>query len=264
MTRLPIAVPFAIAAGHVRALHLKAYIEQRIRRPVPPYACVVPGSTPVVAFGEFRRAAVATLGLNPSRIEFVDHDGREFTGAARRLATVASLGVRQLSSASLAAVAQVLSDCEGYFRRRPYMRWFGQLVSILTACGASYHDGTACHLDLVQWATDPTWAKLEPASLRRQLITADAAFLMEELRNERIRLLLVNGNGVWSELSCQDVQEHAPIAGLGWRNIRIFTGMLEGVRVIAWSANLQSSRGVTTAQRQELAQRVAALAEARR
>ena len=31
---------------------------------------VIAGSTPVVAFGDVRRARVATLGLNPSRAEF--------------------------------------------------------------------------------------------------------------------------------------------------------------------------------------------------
>jgi hypothetical protein len=51
-------------------------------------------------------------------------------------------------------------------------------------------------------------------------------------------------------------------AGLGWRDIRICTGKYEGVRVIAWSANLQSSRGVTTAQREELVRRVGALVTA--
>lgn len=239
------------------------YVEQRIRRPVPPNASVVPGSTPVVAFGEFRRATVATLGLNPSRVEFLDHDGRELKGDAQRLATLASLGFCDLGSAPLPAVAQVLADCESYFHRRPYMRWFGQLVPILAACGASYQYGTACHLDLVQWATDPTWAKLEPASLRRQLVADDAAFLREQLRSERIKLLLVNGNGVWSELRCGDVQEHKPIAGLGWRDIRILTGTYEGVRVVAWSANLQSSRGVTTAQRTELARRIGNLVSGR-
>lgn len=51
------------------------YIEQRIRRPVPADSCVVPGSTPVVAFGDARAATVATLGLNPSRKEFLDEIG---------------------------------------------------------------------------------------------------------------------------------------------------------------------------------------------
>ena len=46
------------------------YVEARIRRPPPEDCRVVVGSTPVVAFGDPRRSRVATLGLNPSRIEF--------------------------------------------------------------------------------------------------------------------------------------------------------------------------------------------------
>ena len=45
------------------------YIEQRIRRPIPSDTYVVPGSTPVVAFGNALTATVATLGINPSRAE---------------------------------------------------------------------------------------------------------------------------------------------------------------------------------------------------
>ena len=46
------------------------YVEDRIRRPAPERCFVVPASTPVVAFGNPGVARVATLGLNPSRIEF--------------------------------------------------------------------------------------------------------------------------------------------------------------------------------------------------
>lgn len=45
---------------------IPAYIEARIRRSPPKRTCVVPGSTPVLAFGDAPSACVATLGLNPS------------------------------------------------------------------------------------------------------------------------------------------------------------------------------------------------------
>jgi hypothetical protein len=126
------------------------YIEQRIRRRAPAGASVVPGSTPVVAFGNSQMASVATLGLNPSRIEFLDErTGQELVGTSRRLATFASLGTSDLSTAPDAIVAQVLDDCNSYFERNPYRRWFDQLMPVLEACGASYYDRSACHLDLV-------------------------------------------------------------------------------------------------------------------
>ena len=74
------------------------YIETRIRRSPPERSCIVPGSTPVLAFGDARSARVATLGLNPSRIEFLDKAGVLLEGDNRRLATHASLGLSDLKT----------------------------------------------------------------------------------------------------------------------------------------------------------------------
>jgi hypothetical protein len=52
-------------------LPIPDYIKKRIDRPTPTDACVVLESTPVVSFGDASKARVATLGLNPSRREFI-------------------------------------------------------------------------------------------------------------------------------------------------------------------------------------------------
>jgi hypothetical protein len=204
-----------------------------------------------------RSAHVATLGLNPSRIEFVDNGGYLLMREQRRLATQSSLGISNLCDATAEAVDQVLEDCNQYFQRRPYRRWFDQLLPALKVCRASYYDGTACHLDLVQWATDPTWGKLK-LPIRERLIAEDAAFLESQLQNENIRLLLVNGGGVWTQLKKamrKDlVVNHQGIidAGLAFHPTCLYSGRLFGkIDVIAWSTNLQSSPGVTTLLREE-------------
>jgi hypothetical protein len=233
------------------------YIDERIRRPPPAEACIVPGSTPVVAFGNVRSAHVATLGLNPSRVKFVDNSGYLLMGEQRRLSTQYSLGIADLCDATAEVIDQVLEDCNQYFQRQPYRRWFDQLLPALKVCRASYYDGTACHLDLVQWATDPTWGKLKPP-IRKRLISEDAAFLERQLRNENIRLLLVNGAGVWTQLEkamrTDLVVSHRDIidAGLAFHPTYLYSGRLFGkINVIAWSTNLQSSLGVTTRLREE-------------
>jgi hypothetical protein len=244
---------------------ISPYIEERIRRAPPPDASVVNGSTPVVSFGNAQDARVATLGLNPSRIEFLDRTGRLLDGRERRLATHTSLGVSDLASAPIEAILQVLEDCNTYFQRKPYCGWFNQLMPILKACDASYYDGSACHLDLVQWATDPTWGKLRPATIRNQLIADDSRFLAYQLQNENIRVLLVNGHGVWRQLhrwaAGHLASEHSEdIVGLAHQPTRLYSATLFGrVRVLAWSTNLQSSFGVTAQLRAELPKRVAAL-----
>ena len=241
-------------------------IDLRVRRPVPADSCIVPGSTPVLAFGNALCATVATLGLNPSRVEFLDRDGRELVGRDRRLATHRSLGITDLSTAPQSAIAQVLDDCNEYFRRNPYWKWFGQLEQILNACGASYCDGSACHLDLVQWATDPVWSKLRPREIRQRLLDSDAEFFKEQLANENIELLLVNGRGVTKALERQftvALTEVDRIDGLGRQPTDLSVGEIFGrVRIIAWNINLQSSFGVRNELRSELANRVAYISRA--
>jgi hypothetical protein len=84
---------------------LPDYLIERVRRPPPVDSCVVPGSTPVIAFGNARAAAVATLGLNPSRVEFLDRAGNELPEPLRRLETLRSLRVARLADAPEAAIA---------------------------------------------------------------------------------------------------------------------------------------------------------------
>ena len=67
-----------------------------VRREAP-VAEVVPGSTPVVAFGDPFVATVATLGINPSLREFLN-GGQFLDGPSRRLATLRSLGAESLGS----------------------------------------------------------------------------------------------------------------------------------------------------------------------
>lgn len=216
----------------------------------------MPGSTPVVSFGNSLTATVATLGLNPSRREFLDERGNELVGDARRLATHVSLGVSDLSLAPSETIATVLDDCNNYFQRNPYRGWFDHFAPILEACGASFYDGTACHLDLIQWATDPTWARLKPASARR-LLDEESEFLAEQLRREHLRLLLVNGRGVIRHLRpmLDEFRWEEPIIGLAAGNTQVGIGRIAHVRVLAWSTNLQSSHGVKRELRHELASR---------
>ncbi|NTU81844.1 MAG: hypothetical protein HGA45_21120 [Chloroflexales bacterium] len=98
---------------------LPDYLVARVQRPPPADSCIVSGSTPVVAFGNARTAAVATLGLNPSRVEFLDRAGNELPEPRRRLETLRSLAITGLLDAPEAAVAQVIAGCDAYFQRNP-------------------------------------------------------------------------------------------------------------------------------------------------
>lgn len=233
------------------------YLERRIREPIPPNSCVIPGSTPVVAFGNARRARVATLSLNPSKLEFQNRQGCELRGSDRRLATHRSLGTSDLSNAPYELIRQVLMDCDTYFRRNPYRQWFDQLKPILNACGVSYYNDTACHLDIVQWATDPTWGSL-PKTAKTELVSSDAEFLISQLDHEKIELLLVNGIGAMRQLD--EFMETKPAEfelTVKEEKTRMFAeGTIGKTRIVGWSGYIQSPYRVSRALRNEIARRV--------
>jgi hypothetical protein len=221
------------------------YIARRIRREFPDGVQVVPESTPVVSFGNVRTARVATLGLNPSKKDFFDDDRTELVGDKRRLETLKSLGVTNLVGASDEVAWRVFEGCNGYFHRRPYMRWFGPLEKVLKHVNTSYFDGSGCHLDLVQWATNPVWGKLA-ASIRNSLLDADVPFLKRQLEQENIRLLLLNGTSIVKayEDRLDGKLEEIPLEHKG--RVRFFTGLYaDRICVAGWNINLQGAFGVT-------------------
>ncbi len=221
------------------------YVQTRIRQRPPNGLPIVPASTPVIAFGDVRKAKVATLGWNPSKLEFLNGRGYELTGPMRRLESLSSLGVTDLSSASPEVIWRVFESCNTYFQRCPYRKWFDVLEKVLRRLGASYYDGTACHLDLVQWATDPTWRELQ-SSQKEVLIEADLPFLRQQLFQEHIEFLLLNGSGIakaYSERLHQTLTERVISDKVA---LKLFVGCTpHGVTVIGWNKNLQSSFGVS-------------------
>lgn len=243
--------------------HVPQVVAERVRRPVPENSFVVPGSTPVVSFGDFQRAVVATVGINPSRREF--DEGGWLTGAERRLATHDSLGVTSLEDASDAVVARVVSDCNTYFRRNPYWRWFGHLETLLRTAGVGSYlddDPGVCHLDLVQWATDPVWGAFPPEHRGRKaaLIAEDREFLRAQLATPGLSLVFLNGRSVIDEVRRMGVAlEGVGRVVAGGRRSEVLATDHDGTTFIAWSQNLQSSRGLSTALRVAIAERVGEL-----
>lgn len=237
------------------------YLAARVRQEPPSGCCVVPASTPVVSFGDAGKARVATLGLNPSRREFVER-GVELDGAYRRFETLTSLGAASPGALSREQIERVVRRCSRYFQGNPYTGWFGRLEETLQAVGASYYDGTACHLDLSQWATDPTWNRL-PSDARARLTRLDGPFLNSQLEQENIRLLLLNGAGVtigFARALNVELKSHPVTVSDRSVTTRFAAGAIGHVRVVSWSTNLQSSFGVTRELRRRIADTLPALA----
>jgi hypothetical protein len=241
------------------------YLEARLRRPPPDGCNVIPGSTPVVGFGDPRNAKVATIGLNPNRLEFLDAEGGLLREDDQRLETLLSVGANTLAKVDSHALARVFEGCNWYFERNPYRRWFDVLERVLNGIGVSYYRGTACHLTLVQWATNPTWGLL-PESSRATLLREDAPFLRERIAAERIELVLLNGRGVIAAftqtIGCHLEDDDSPISD-SQAQTHFMTGATdEGTGIVAWSTNLHAAVGVSEWHRAGITERVAALAAA--
>src|SRR5919198_398353 len=166
-------------------------------RSIKPDLSVLPGSMPVVSFGDPNGALAATLSLNPSWREFESPDGTWLSGSRRRLASLISLGASDPRQLDDEQVATVVAESDSYFHGPNWYRgWFHWLESLLNTSGAgSYFDGTACHLDLVQWATKPAQGEL-PTDVWRRLVEEDRDFLRRQLANTNVHVLILNGASV--------------------------------------------------------------------
>jgi len=236
------------------------FVCDRIRTVAPVDAPVVSGSTPIVCFGDAENAEIATLSLNPSNKEFVDGNGDELSGEDRRLETLDSLGIDSLQRAPDEAVDAIYEGCIHYFDRNPYSSWFDQLEAVLNPVGASYYQGSATHLDFVQWATAEKWGDL-PSKVKNSLLDEDIPFLQKQLHEGEYEFILLNGREVMNtfagqfevELSVKDRVERIS----NNHEVEICTGSLPmGSRVIGWSTSLQSTFGLTNDVKGQIAERV--------
>ena len=216
------------------------------------------------SFGDLNRAVVATLGLNPSNREFVDEDGVELHGFYRRFHTLRSLGLRSWADADAYHLRLILETCCTYFLANPYDLWFRKLDQILQGLGVSYYGtaDTACHLDLIPYATSRKWTELSFRQ-RSSLLSLSGDSLPLLLRNSSVRLLILNGQTVvnqFGELTDIQLERHEMS---GWTLNRrrkpdvkgfAYHGFVEnlcGIRmshrilVLGFNHNIQSSFGVT-------------------
>lgn len=227
---------------------------------------VIPWSSPVPSFGNVSRSVIATVGLNPSNKEFVDDRDNELAGAQRRFHTLSSLGLQTWSHAREAHHREIARTCEEYFQTNPYDRWFRQLDFLISGTNFSYYSPmfSACHLDVVPFATACKWAELTTEH-RSNLFSAAGDSLGRLVRDSPLRVLVLNGSSVISQF--QKISGAALSATLkpAWTLPRVEGTGVSGyayhgtitalaginlnrdVTVLGFNHNIQSSFGVTSA-----------------
>jgi hypothetical protein len=224
---------------------------------------IVRWACPVPYFGQISSATIATVGLNPSIREFADASGDELQGSERRFPTLSSLTLGSWTAADASHVVAIADACSGYFARNPYQRWFNVLDGVLRPAGYSYYSDlrSACHLDLVPFATHSRWGALTPRQ-RHQLLMMASRHLGSILIQTSIRLLILNGRSVIRHVSSisDAVFDITPInkwrlrtgrrtvPGLAYAGTATQVGGVTldaPLRIIGFNHNLQSSFGVT-------------------
>jgi hypothetical protein len=232
-----------------RKLGIPEYLIKMARRKVPEDArkFIIPGTTPVLSFGDSRSARVATLGINPSKNEFVKA-GRLRAGTDQRLATLQSLRAESTSLLTKKQARTVVEACASYFQHKPNGQWFNPLNEILrSALKVDYCDGSACHLDLVQWATARRWGCLNK-SIQQELLQEGLPHLSKQLKLENIKLVIMLGRQVITQvetIGLARIHCAGPIR-LGNRTYERYAGERDGVRFLGWTVNIQSNYGVTS------------------
>lgn len=166
---------------------------------------VSPGA-PVLFFGdlpgfEASRLRVATVGLNPSRLEFPKE-----------------APFRRFPRADSADECSYLSALFAYFQNSPYGSWFGFYEQSLLGMGASYYgatENTALHTDIASvLPTDPTWSGLA-VPVRERLAWEGARIWHRLIECLQPDILLQSTGRQWLELV-----EFPPVTH--WKRIHTF------------------------------------------
>ena len=225
---------------------------------------IIPWSCPVPAFGDLSNTQLATLGINPSYREFLDPSGEELQGELRRFHTLESLGLEAWAEADARHLELILETYRSYFFCNPYNAWFKRLDFAISGANVSYYDSpsTACHLDLIPFATIRRWTELS-GQQRASLLELSGGTLGMILRDSQVRVLVLNGSsvvkGFQSVAGVSLRAEEIPAWSLGRRskaNVKgvAYTGVVAAVsgikldrqlKVLGFNHNLQSSFGVT-------------------
>jgi hypothetical protein len=225
---------------------------------------VIRWGAPVPSFGDLSEARVATLGLNPSNLEFVDRFGEELQGTLRRFHTLASLGLRSWADVDARHLRLILESCNQYFLGNPYDRWFKKLDQVVVGAGASFYNPSrrACHLDLIPYATTSKWTELSTRQ-RTSLLGVAGDTLGLLLRDSKVRVLILNGQSVveqFQEAAGVSLErESMPrwslsrrpkpnVSGLAYKGlVSAISGipLPNEILVLGYNHNLQSSFGVT-------------------
>lgn len=237
----------------MNSVEIKKRVLERVMALYPKNCHVVPYSTPVVSFGNPETSTVATLGINPSSREFFDKGKNLFTAEMKRLVDTETLGMpSEIESLTAEQANAVIKGCFDYFETdKHYKEWFSRLEEyVLNPAGASYFRSAdeelerACHLDLVQWATDPVWGDIKDKGIQKTLLASDFEFLRFQLTSYNFKKLFLNGREVIEQFESLGLTELTEVGKTpfqsGGKMSSLYKGKFGNTEVWGWGLNIQS------------------------
>jgi len=165
---------------------------------------IVQSSTPVVSFGYPNDARVITVGINPSSSEFqvAGKSTKLLSVDKKRLVDTEVLRIKDPKSLTRDQAIRVIEGCYSYFDSVNHYDWFDHMNSSMNSYfKADYYDGSAAHLDLVQWATFPVWGGIESDETKDSLLEADVEFLRYQVNMKKYDAIYLNGASVFEQLT---------------------------------------------------------------
>lgn len=223
-------------------------ILEYIQQPLPLGLRVVSQSIPVMFFGNIETATYATFGINPSKMEFLDKNGNLLSANEKRFVDRSVLGVSDQEILTIEYSKRVYKSLVEYYDKNnnPYKKWFNVLDTVFRDLKKSYYNGSLVHLDIFPWATNPTWNSLSKHE-KTKMIENGKKCLEMILEESKISHIYINGRSAMNHFEENVCEMHS----FDWINHRKIScelkkGNYNGLKIIGWSTNLQSSYGVST------------------
>lgn len=221
---------------------MRSEIKKRILE-IPPSDFVASRSTPVVSFGNFEKAKVGTLGINPSSREFFEKKSL-LKPSLKRLVDLDSLEIQNYNQINEVMAQEILNGCYNYFNVRP-LEWFDDFENLMNAANYSYRDGTASHIDLVQWCTFPKWSSI-PHKEQMKLLESDRGFFNWQFENNDMEVVVLGGRQVLEQVreipgvTLKSVGRFHYMSGSRRTSVELCTmNNFKGKKLVGWSVNLQ-------------------------
>ncbi len=233
-----------------------------------PIPSTVPASLPVLFFGDLYTARIATIGINPSRQEFLSPSGVELEGSSRRFETLPSVGAPNRGALTEAQARRAVERMRAYYDSgKPVYAWFNGLIRVVEGMGYSFTERTAAHLDLVQEATDPVWSGLAGVDRGQAaaVLKRDTPFLRWQIETFPLRAVVCTSARVLREVRA--MLGAAPVADGAMARVRWSVAVAHTAcgpfGVAVWNIPLARPTGLDRNGHRELGELLAArLAEA--